>query len=427
MSGSFMSSCEVEPLLGQDAAFASSSRVSYSSTDNRIPSDMATATEHDHEKSSTGRPESPNRSNSLAAALGEEGISLYEKKCVLINREIDEMGMGRYQWCLWSLCGLGYMIDLMWAQAFGLVLSPMQQELGFGTDQTGNLSTAFSAGLTAGAFVWGVLVDVIGRQWAFNLTVFIASAFGLCIGAPSSYNAILVLTAFTGFGVGGNIPIDTTITLEFTPQSKRYLLPLLSIFQPLGVVICSVIAYGFIPNYSCSPNFSEGDIALPSCKAVSAGEACCSRESNMGWRYLLFTLGGITLLVFFLRFVIFRFQESPKFLLYRGNDEKAVQVLHNVAKFNKRTCGLTLEALQAIERDYDSLHSNEPMLGGGAKQLKTTWIQKLKLEGDRFKILFSNPQMTRLTLLVWLTYICDYWGFTVAGTSTSYLSDIYTY
>jgi MFS family permease len=419
-----MSSGEVEPLLRQDAAFASSSRLSYSSTDNRQPSDMATAAEHDHEKLTAGGRDAPNRSDSLAAALGEEGTSLYEKKCVLINREIDEMGMGRYQWCLWSLCGLGYMIDLMWAQAFGLVLSPMQQELGFGTDQTGNLSTAFSAGLTAGAFVWGVLVDVIGRQWAFNLTVFIASAFGLCIGAPSSYNAILVLTAFTGFGVGGNIPIDTTITLEFTPQSKRYLLPLLSIFQPLGVVICSVIAYGFIPNYSCSPNFSEGDIALPSCKAVSAGEACCSRESNMGWRYLLFTLGGITLLVFFLRFVIFQFQESPKFLLYRGNDEKAVQVLHNVAKFNKRTCSLTLEALEAIERDFDSLHSNEPMLGGGAKQLKTTWMQKLKLEGDRFKILFSNFQMTRLTLLVWLTYICDYWGFTVAGTFTTLHLDI---
>jgi MFS family permease len=385
---------------------------------------MATATEQpDHEKATHENQSSPERTNDIGPDLGEEGETLYDRKCILINREIDAMGMGRYQWSLWALCGLGYMIDLMWAQAFGLVLSPMQQELGFAVDQTGNLSIAFSSGLTAGAFVWGVLVDVIGRQWAFNLTVFIASAFGLCIGAPSTYSAILVLTAFTGFGVGGNIPIDTTITLEFTPQSKRYLLPLLSIFQPLGVVICSAIAYGFIPNYSCSPNFSESN-PLPSCHLVAAGEACCTKNSNMGWRYLLFTLGGITLVIFFLRFVIFDFQESPKFLLYRGNDEKAVQVLHNVAKYNKRTCTLTLEKLEAVERDFDSIHSNEPMLGGGAKLLKTTWLQKLKLEGDRFKILFSNFQMTRLTLLVWLTYICDYWGFTVAG---SFLPQILAY
>ena len=419
MSRASTAASEAEPLLSSEPPFASSSRLSYSSFDNRQPHDMATAAEHDidHEKLATGDQHSPDRSTSLATELSEGGDSLYEKKCILINREIDAMGMGRYQWSLWILCGFGYLIDLMWAQAFGLVLSPMQQELGFGTDQTGNLSTAFSAGLTAGAFVWGMLVDIIGRQWAFNLTVFIASAFGLCIGAPSSYKAILVLTALTGFGVGGNIPIDTTVTLEFTPQSKRYLLPLLSVFQPLGVVICSVMAYGFIPNYSCSPNFSEGDSALPSCHAVSAGEACCTKESNMGWRYLLFTLGGITLVVFFLRFVIFRFQESPKFLLYRGKDAKAIEVLHNVAKYNKRTCTLTLKTLEALEREFDSIHSGQPMLGGGAKQLQTTWYEKLKMEGDRFKILFSNFQMTRLTFLVWLTYICDYWGFTVAGKS----------
>jgi len=60
-----------------------------------------------------------------------EGLSLYEKKCVLINREIDNNGFGRYQWYIWSLCGLGYFIDLIWAQAFGLILGPLQQELGF--------------------------------------------------------------------------------------------------------------------------------------------------------------------------------------------------------------------------------------------------------------------------------------------------------
>lgn len=89
-------------------------------------------------------------SNSLIGQLAAEETDLYERKCILVNREIDAMGMGKYQWCIWTLCGLGYMIDLMWAQAYGLVLSPMQQELGFGDDQTGNLSTAFSLGLTAG-------------------------------------------------------------------------------------------------------------------------------------------------------------------------------------------------------------------------------------------------------------------------------------
>lgn len=240
MSHVILQATETDALSSSDPAVASSSRAPYPSTEFASPSATISSSDNDDIEKTTNldyRPLDPSHAPECDT-LYEDGLSLYEKKCVLINQEIDQMGMGRYQWSLWTLCGLGYMIDLMWAQAFGLILSPLQQELGFGPEQTGKLSTAFSIGLTAGAFVWGVLVDVIGRQWAFNLTVLIACAFGLCIAVPSTYTTILVFTAITGFGVGGNIPIDTTITLEFTPHNKRYLLPLLSIFQPIGVVIC---------------------------------------------------------------------------------------------------------------------------------------------------------------------------------------------
>lgn len=84
----------------------------------------------------TEEPSSPqsdgHHSESLTDNLSfDNDVSLYEKKCILINREIDSHGMGRYQWCIWFLCGFGYLLDLLWAQAFGLVLSPIQQEFGF--------------------------------------------------------------------------------------------------------------------------------------------------------------------------------------------------------------------------------------------------------------------------------------------------------
>ena len=68
-----------------------------------------------------------------------EGLTLYEKKCVLINREMDANGMGRYQWNIWALCGFGYVLDLLWAQAFALVLGPLEQEMGFPGSQSGNI------------------------------------------------------------------------------------------------------------------------------------------------------------------------------------------------------------------------------------------------------------------------------------------------
>lgn len=72
----------------------------------------------------------------LAGIRDAPGATLYEKKCMVVNAEIDRMGMGRYQWCIWLLCGFGYLLDLMWAQAFGLVLSPLQQEFGFSGELT---------------------------------------------------------------------------------------------------------------------------------------------------------------------------------------------------------------------------------------------------------------------------------------------------
>ncbi|GAB7325398.1 hypothetical protein MBLNU13_g09429t1 [Cladosporium sp. NU13] len=347
-----------------------------------------------------------------------EGLTLYEKKCVLINREIDNNGFGRYQWYIWGLCGLGYFIDLIWAQAFGLILGPLQQELGFPGDQSGNISVAFSAGLTAGAFVWGFLVDIIGRQWAFNLTCLISAAFGLGLGGCNTYSAFLVVTAFNGFGIGGNIPIDTTICLEFIPQNKRFMLALLSIFQPIGVTICCAIAYGFIPKYSCDPDFTVTNadgLVLKSCNLTGGVRPCCSKADNMGWRYLMFTLGSITLGIFFLRFVVFNFKESPKFLVYRGNDAKAVEVLQHVAKVNKRECGVTLADFEALTAEDASADSGTELFGTGDKQRTLSLMQKVKLEFVRYGMLFKGWQMARLTLLVWLIYICDFWGFSLAG------------
>ena len=179
---------------------------------------------------------------------------------------------------------------------------------------------------------------------------------------------------------------------------------MLSIFQPIGVVVSSGIAYGFIPKYSCG-NDAKGD-PLPACSAVEKGQPCCTKKSNMGWRYDLLCLGALCLAVFFLRFIVFNFRESPKYLLYRGQDEKAVQVLDQIAKFNRRENKITLELLEKLTNEDASMETRDtrtPMLGAGTKQLSATWGTKVKLEMQRYKILFATFSMARLTILVWIT------------------------
>lgn len=41
---------------------------------------------------------------------GFHGLTLYEKKALLVNRELDAHGMGKYQWWIFFLCGFGYFL-----------------------------------------------------------------------------------------------------------------------------------------------------------------------------------------------------------------------------------------------------------------------------------------------------------------------------
>ena len=103
--------------------------------------------------------------------------------------------------------------------------------------------------------------------------------------------------------------------------------------------------------------------------------------------------------------MVFRFQESPKFLLYRGKDEKAVKVLHHIAKFNGRQSGITLEIFEALDKEEATIARNttNPLSDEDIEQPQRTWQELIKLEFARYKTLFSTFNMTRLTILIWVT------------------------
>ena len=135
----------------------------------------------------------------------------------------------------------------------------------------------------------------------------------------------------------------------------------------------------------------------------------------MGWRYTLLCLGAICLAIFFLRFVVFRFQESPKFLLYRGRDDKAVEVLHKIAKFNGRESSITLETFEMLTTEHASTSYRDADMTTSDAAMDKSLSTMIKNELLRCKILFSSFSLARLTILVWVTYIFDYWGFSIAG------------
>ncbi|CVL01701.1 hypothetical protein FPRO06_10508 [Fusarium proliferatum] len=302
------------------------------------PRDSASYTmaDKEEERKAYGAINNDGRRNSLVDAADDEAIipkgaldPVYEAKARILNRAIQDLGMGRYQWELFVVIGFGWASDNLWPIVTSLILTPVANE--FSVNNPPYLTLAQNIGLLGGAIFWGFGCDIFGRKWAFNITLGLTAIWGLISASAPNFAAIGIFDALWSFGVGGNLPVDSAIFLEFLPASHQYLLTILSIDWAIAQVIGTLIAWPLLGNYTCEQ------------------DTVCRRKDNMGWRYFTITVGGLTLLMFLVRFVLFKIYESPKYLMSKGRDEEAVRVVHTVAKKNGKTSTLSLEDLKACE------------------------------------------------------------------------------
>ncbi|KAI1043191.1 hypothetical protein LB505_006143 [Fusarium chuoi] len=295
-----------------------------------------TMADKEEERKAYGAINNDRRRNSLVDAADDEAIipkgaldPVYEAKARILNRAIQDLGMGRYQWELFVVIGFGWASDNLWPIVTSLILTPVANE--FSVNNPPYLTLAQNIGLLGGAIFWGFGCDIFGRKWAFNITLGLTAIWGLISASAPNFAAIGIFDALWSFGVGGNLPVDSAIFLEFLPASHQYLLTILSIDWAIAQVIGTLIAWPLLGNYTCEQ------------------DTVCRRKDNMGWRYFTITVGGLTLLMFLARFVLFKIYESPKYLMSKGRDEEAVRVVHTVAKKNGKTSTLSLEDLKACE------------------------------------------------------------------------------
>ncbi|CAK7567548.1 MAG: hypothetical protein SEPTF4163_005514 [Sporothrix epigloea] len=318
---------------------------------------------------------------------------VYAAKAQVLNHAVQAIGMGRYQWQLFGVVGFGWASDNLWPIVTSLIFTPVTNE--FSPTRPPLLTLAQNLGLLAGAVFWGFGCDVFGRRWAFNATLGLAAVWGLIAASAPNFAAIAVFDALWSFGVGGNLPVDSAIFLEFLPASHQYLLTILSVDWALAQVLANLIAWPLLGNLTCQEDATT-----------------CTRGANMGWRYFLITMGGVTLLMFATRFFLFTLHESPKYLMGRGLDADAVRVVHEVARRNGTTSSLSIEDLQACEpEDYvnpalakksDSTNNTSSFLGTNAVAAVRRNADEFNLQ--RIRALFATRRLglsTGLIMSVW--------------------------
>ncbi|KAI0277810.1 MFS general substrate transporter [Russula aff. rugulosa BPL654] len=298
---------------------------------------------------------------------------VYHAKARVLNQALQEIGMGKYQWRLFAVAGFGWFSDSVWPLMTGLILAPTLNEFHYNGPF---LSLAMNIGLLAGAILWSFGCDIWGRKWSFNLTLFIGSIFGIAMGGSETFVALASLAAISSVGVGGNIPVDSAVFLDFIPSSHQYMLTILSIWWAIGQLMAALIAWPLIANFSCTP------------------PGPCTRSDNMGWRYLVITLGALMLLLAILRLFAFPSHESPRYLLGRGYDEDAVAVIHEIARYNRTETSLTVEDLKDAGRRAEQQEGTRKWR---VLSESSVWTAK------HVRSLFATKKMAWTTsLLIWI-------------------------
>lgn len=122
-----------------------------------------------------------------ADIAASEHNSAYDRKSKVINKAIADIGMGRYQWQLFVLCGFGWLADNLWLQDVALTLPSLSAEYGISESNVRYTTLALFTGLCIGAVFWGVMSDIVGRRLAFNMTLLITSIFGTAVGGTTSW------------------------------------------------------------------------------------------------------------------------------------------------------------------------------------------------------------------------------------------------
>lgn len=309
---------------------------------------------------------------------------VYLAKQKLVAQAIDDMGWGRYQTGIFIVAGFGWFADNAWPIVTSLMWPRLIEVDGAHPPRSFQgpfITLAQNLGLLAGAVVWSLSLDIIGRKWAFNLTFLFTGIFGLVAGSLPNFAAVGVFAALWSFGVGGNLPVDLAIFLEAIPTSKQWLLTVMSAWWALGQVVTTLIAWGLISNYSCDSKDTN-----------------CLKKDNWGWRYFTFTMGGLTLVMFLMRF-LFPVHESAKYYIGKGDDEAAIASLDKIARFNRKTNPLTLIKLQEIDERF-----------GVGLEIKQSNNQLVKERLKRF-LLSNIRQCFGSRKLAWLTSLVVFtWG-----------------
>ncbi|MFB5193857.1 MFS transporter [Neobacillus sp. KR4-4] len=151
---------------------------------------------------------------------------------------------------LLGIAGMGWMFDAMDVGMLSFIIAALKVEWNLTPGQMGWIGSINSIGMAVGALVFGLMADKIGRKNVFIITLLLFSIGSGLSALTTTLGAFLALRFFIGAGLGGELPVASTLVSESVPAEKRgRVVVLLESFWAGGWLVSALISYFIIPKY----------------------------------------------------------------------------------------------------------------------------------------------------------------------------------
>jgi len=151
---------------------------------------------------------------------------------------------------LLGIAGLGWLFDAMDVGMLSFVMVALQKDWGLSTQEMGWIGSINSIGMAVGALIFGILSDRIGRKSVFIITLLLFSIGSGLTALTTTLAMFLVLRFLIGMGLGGELPVASTLVSESVEAHERgKIVVLLESFWAGGWLIAALISYFVIPKY----------------------------------------------------------------------------------------------------------------------------------------------------------------------------------
>lgn len=168
---------------------------------------------------------------------------------------------------LLTISGLGWLFDAMDVGLLSFVLVAIAKDWSLSAQTVAWIGGVNSIGMAVGAFIFGMMADRFGRRSIFIFTLLLFSIASGLSAFASNLTLLLILRFLIGMGLGGELPVASTLVAESVQAHERgRIVVLLESFWALGWILSALIGYFIITAYGWRVAMLLG--ALPAFYAV---------------------------------------------------------------------------------------------------------------------------------------------------------------